>query len=85
MWLAGSSAPGAKSDSQQWMLGRDALVAPILYQGAAEREVSFPEGCWEHQAPGGDTYQRPTKATVPGPLGQLPFFLRCGKKPFPPG
>ena len=82
MWLGGPSAPGAASDSQQWLLGPDMLVAPVVVEGAVEREVSFPRGCWEHQAPGGGSYRGPSTVTVPAPLGQLPYFTRCGTRPF---
>jgi alpha-glucosidase (family GH31 glycosyl hydrolase) len=82
MWLGGSSAPGAGSDAQQWMLGEDVLVAPVVVEGATDREVSFPRGCWEHQAPGGKTYRGPAVGTVAAPLGQLPYFFRCGTRPF---
>ena len=82
MWLGGRGAPGARSDAQQWLLGPDVLVAPVVTEGAVEREVSFPRGCWQHQAPSGERYRGPGAATVPAPLGRLPYFFRCGERPF---
>jgi sulfoquinovosidase len=82
MWLGGPSAPGAGSESQQWLLGPDVLVAPVVTEGATERAVSFPRGCWRQRAPGGGAYRGPGTATVPAPLGRLPYFFRCGTRPF---
>jgi alpha-glucosidase (family GH31 glycosyl hydrolase) len=82
MWLGGPSAPGASTNAQQWMLGPDVLVAPVVTEGAAQVEVSFPRGCWQHQAPGGDRHHGPGTAVVSAPLGRLPYFFRCGERPF---
>jgi alpha-glucosidase (family GH31 glycosyl hydrolase) len=82
MWLGGASAPGAGTDAQQWLLGPDVLVAPVVTEGATTREVSFPRGCWEHRAPGGKRYTGPGTGTVAAPLGRLPYFFRCGTRPF---
>jgi sulfoquinovosidase len=82
MWLGGASAPRAHTDPQQWLLGASVLVAPVLTEGATIRSVNLPRGCWEYQAPGRPRYVGPATRTVPAPLGQLPYFFRCGKRPF---
>jgi len=62
-----------------FMLGPDILVAPVLEEGALDRQVYLPEhaGGWfdlrdgRHFA-GGQT------TTIAAPLGRLPVFVRCG-------
>ena len=82
MWLAAPEAPGAATESQQWLLGDDVLVAPIVREGATSRSVSFPRGCWRRQGSGEARYRGPRRATVRAPLGVLPYFFRCGTRPF---
>ncbi len=64
------------------MLGPDILVAPVVEEGANSRDVYFPAGCWRH----GETRKRvrgPRSAKVAARLGRLPWFVRCGTRPFP--
>ncbi len=82
MWLAAPEAPGAATESQQWLLGDDVLVAPIVREGATSRSVSFPRGCWRREGSGGARYRGPRRATVRAPVGVLPYFFRCGTRPF---
>jgi alpha-glucosidase (family GH31 glycosyl hydrolase) len=82
LWLAAPEAPGARTEAQQWLLGRDVLVAPVVEPGARTRRVSFPAGCWQQQGAGGRRVRGPARATVPAPLGTLPHFVRCGTRPF---
>jgi alpha-D-xyloside xylohydrolase len=80
MWLAAPKSPGANRD-QQWMLGRDVLVAPVVEEGATSRTLSLPGGCWVH-GPSGTRYRGPGAIQVAAPLGSLPYFKRCGTSPF---
>jgi alpha-glucosidase (family GH31 glycosyl hydrolase) len=82
LWLAAPEAPGARSESQQWLLGRDVLVAPVVREGARSRSVSFPRGCWRRQGGDGRRFRGPRRAVVRAPLGVLPYFFRCGTRPF---
>ncbi len=69
----------ARGVEDAFMLGPDLLVAPVLTEGAATREVCLPEhpGGWfdwhdgSHRA-GGETI------TAEAPLGRLPLFVRAG-------
>lgn len=79
LWLAYPHDAEAAVQDQEWLLGRDILVAPVVEQGASTREVYFPRGCWRG---GGERYQGPRSATVPAPLERLPYFKRCGTRPF---
>lgn len=80
LWLSGADAPGAATEEQQWLLGRDVLVAPVVQEGATTREVTFPGGCWEHGETGG-RIDGPARRTVAAPLSSLPWFVRCGTAP----
>jgi alpha-glucosidase len=82
LWLAAPEAPGARGESQEWLLGEDVLVAPVVEQGGETRTVSFPRGCWRRQGGEGGSYHGPGRATVSAPLGTLPYFFRCGTRPF---
>ncbi|MEO6605717.1 MAG: TIM-barrel domain-containing protein [Aeromicrobium sp.] len=81
MWLAYPNDAIAAKQDQQWLLGRDVLAAPVITQGATTRRVYLPEGCWAYQ-PTGKRYAGRQSVTVPAPVGTLPFFFRCGSKPF---
>ncbi len=59
------------------MFGRDLLIAPVLWPGAAERSVYLPPGAWADfwtGAPfaGGRSYR------VPVTLRSIPIFVRAG-------
>ena len=85
LYLQYPQDPQAAQQEQEWMLGPDVLVAPVVEQGAGSRSVYFPEGCWRDPETGQEE-TGPTSATVPAKLKQLPFFFACGTKPFtPPG
>jgi len=57
------------------------LVAPVATQGATRRLVYFPRGCWADPRSGA-RLRGPRGATVAAPLGRLPYFFRCGRRPF---
>src|SRR5262249_13153249 len=77
LWLAYPGDPAARAQDQEWLLGSNLLVAPVVEQGATARSVYFPRGCWS-DARTGQRFRGPVSATVPAPLEVLPYFLRCG-------
>ncbi len=81
LYLAYPGDPTAARQDQEWLLGPDVLVAPVVSQGARTRQVYFPPGCW--QSPRG-TVRGPQERTVAAPLAVLPFYFRCGTRPFTP-
>jgi len=81
LWLQFPGDPRAASEAQEWMLGADVLVAPVVAQGATSRIVYFPTGCWRDPQTGLRVRGR-RSVVVPSPLTRLPFFFRCGKRPF---
>jgi alpha-glucosidase len=83
LWL---QYPGDRADwrqDQEWMLGSDVLVAPVVTEGATARMVFFPPGCW--RAPSGATHHGPGSTLVSAPLTVLPYFTRCGTRPLTRG
>jgi alpha-glucosidase (family GH31 glycosyl hydrolase) len=81
LWLAYPEDREAAKQDQEWLLGPDLLVAPVVTQGATARDVYFPSGCWE-TPDGGDRYDGAGHRTVSAPLSRLPYFVRCGTDPF---
>lgn len=60
--------------TDQFMLGENILVAPVVTQGTRERQVFFPAGCWEDEE--GRRYQGRTAITLEAPLEKLLWFRR---------
>jgi alpha-D-xyloside xylohydrolase len=83
LWLAAPGDPRAAREDQEWMLGDDVLVAPVVRRGARSRTVVFPPGCWRHGETG-STVRGPASRSVAAPLGRLPWFVRCGTRPLGP-
>ena len=69
--------PRAWREEQQFLLGNDLLVAPVVDFGARERTVYLPRGEWRMWWTG-QTYTGPVEVTVPAPLDQIPVFIRGG-------
>jgi len=82
LWLEFPSDRQAAAQQQEWTLGDDVLVAPVVTEGARSRTVYFPAGCWRDP----DTHlteRGPRSAVGSAPLTRLPYFFRCGTDPFP--
>ena len=64
----------------EYLWGNNVLVAPVMQQGAKEREVLFPEGVWYSWYDAKKKYQGGTleKIMVEAPLEELPLFVRAG-------
>jgi len=60
--------------TDQFMLGEDILVAPVVTKGTRERLVAFPQGCWEDE--NGRRYQGRTEKWMAAPLEKLLWFKR---------
>ena len=73
--------PSGAGEDEDWELGPDVLVAPVVTFGATLRTVRLPTGCWTAQ-PTGRRYGGGRTVTVDAPLGSLPYFFRCGTTPF---
>ena len=60
----------------EFLMGEDLLVAPVLEKGATSRRVVLPPGSW--RADDGRTYDGPATIEVEAPLPRLPHFERVG-------
>ena len=65
---------GMEKIKDQFMLGGDLLVAPVLEKGATTRDVVLPRGCRWKYVPTGEIYEGGDKITVDAPLEVLPYF-----------
>jgi alpha-D-xyloside xylohydrolase len=70
--------PRAWEIDDQFMFGRDLLVAPVLQSGGRQRCVYLPEGANWTNAWTGAEVPSGAKVDVPAPLDQIPLFLRDG-------
>ena len=62
--------------TDEFMLGEDILVAPVLKKGQFEKNIVFPAGRWQDEE--GNTYEGGAAHTVPTPLGRLAWFRKIG-------
>ena len=69
-------APDLTDVLDQFFLGPDLLVAPVVARGAAERRVVLPDGTW--RADDGTVYEGPDTVTVECCLTRIPRFERVG-------
>lgn len=81
LWLEFPGDPQAAAQTEEWALGEDVLVAPVVTEGATSASVYFPVGCWQDPQTG-LTETGPKNAIVSAPLTNLPYFFRCGTHPF---
>ena len=58
----------------QFMLGPDILVAPVVEKGALAREIVFPEGTWEDED--GTRISGPAVRTVEAGIARLPWYRK---------
>ena len=64
--------------SDQYLWGKDVMVAPVMKQGATSREIRFPEGTWVDMNNPSKRYHGYTSIDYPAPLEVLPVFIRAG-------
>lgn len=69
--------PGSQSEESEFLVGDRVLAAPVIVEGAREREVYFPPGAWVDFWDG-TRYQGPGKAAVAAPLEKVPLFVKAG-------
>ncbi len=81
MWLADPKAPGASPRANdQWLVGSNLLVAPVMAQGETSRSVRLPAGCWK-LAGRGARLKGDRTITAIAPLDVLPWYSRCATTP----
>ena len=62
----------------QYLWGRDVMVAPVMQQGAVSRDITFPEGTWVDINHPDRRYAGHTTVSYPAPIEVLPLFARAG-------
>ena len=62
----------------QYLWGRDVMVAPVMQQGAVSRDITFPEGTWVDINHPERRYAGHTTVNYPAPVEVLPLFARAG-------
>ncbi|MBN1673433.1 MAG: glycoside hydrolase [Kiritimatiellae bacterium] len=65
---------GFERTLDQYMVGDDILVAPVMQKGAVKRTVKFPPGTW--QGDDDSTVDGPCELEVDAPLARLPWYRR---------
>jgi alpha-glucosidase (family GH31 glycosyl hydrolase) len=63
---------GFEQVKDQFVLGNDVLVAPVVAKGARSRSVALPSGNW--RAEDGKSYQGGQTVRIEVPLERLPYF-----------
>lgn len=62
----------------QYLWGKDVMVAPVMEQGATSRSVVIPEGQWIDYNNPANIYNGNDTINYPAPLETLPIFVRAG-------
>jgi len=62
--------------ADQFLLGEDILVAPVVEQGARQRRLVVPPGRW--RGDDGSVVQGPASLLIDAPLERLPWYRRIG-------
>lgn len=69
----------SQDNADEYLWGRNLLVAPVLEQGATERVVLMPQGRWvDYLNPAGEVYSTGDTVSYHAPLDILPRFVRLG-------
>ncbi len=66
---------GYEKINDEFLLGDDILVAPVIKKGETERNVVFPEGVWKDED--GNTYEGGTERMLDAPISKLLWFRRA--------
>jgi alpha-glucosidase (family GH31 glycosyl hydrolase) len=77
MWLHYPSDPQARKTGNQYLWGRDLLIAPVFEKGATKREVYLPAGEW-YDFWTGERQQGGQMITRAVDLATMPIFVRAG-------
>jgi alpha-glucosidase (family GH31 glycosyl hydrolase) len=65
---------GYETIKDQFVLGSDIIVAPVVKKGGRAREVVLPQGDW--RAEDGNVYSGGTSIRIDVPIERLPYFVK---------
>lgn len=71
---------GSWEPQDEYLFGPDILVAPVVWENAADRSVYLPAGASWTEVATGTVHPGGTTVVVPTPLESLPLFLRDGRQ-----
>lgn len=81
LWFDEPSDPDAWRVQDEYRLGPDLVVAPVLRQGVTSRPVHVPPGRWrDHWS--GRVLTGPATVEMPAPVEEIPLLERAGSAPF---
>jgi alpha-glucosidase len=69
--------PACADVDDEFLVGRDLLVAPVVEEGRTSRSVYLPDGVWCDYSTG-IRHAGPAEITVDAPPDTLPVFVRAG-------
>jgi hypothetical protein len=78
LWYHAPADPATFAITDQFMLGPDVVVAPVVVKGATARDVYLPAGDWRDLKTGAVTPGPRLLRAHPAPLDVLPVFVREG-------
>lgn len=78
--LAFPDEPRGYDVRDEYMLGDDLLVAPVVSQGATSRRVYLPRGPWFDVWDPTRSFTGPAEVTVEAPIGRPPVFSRVARE-----
>ncbi|XP_049836800.1 myogenesis-regulating glycosidase-like [Schistocerca gregaria] len=83
IWWVDPTDDTALAINSEFLLGEDLLVAPVLEEGAASRDIYLPRGNWRDEAdPKHPVIEGPVWLTnYSAPLSVLPYFTRASGLP----
>jgi alpha-glucosidase len=74
------SDPALRAVDDQFLLGDDLLVAPVLVEGATSRAVVLPSGATWYDVWTGEAYEGGATVEHPAPIGAPPVFARAADR-----
>ncbi|CAG7830010.1 unnamed protein product, partial [Allacma fusca] len=77
IWWVDPDDPNTLTIDDQYMLGDDILVAPVVEDGVNKRNIYLPKGVWVSTSNGEKSYEGPCwLKDWPAPITVLPYFIR---------
>jgi alpha-glucosidase/alpha-D-xyloside xylohydrolase len=77
LWLHYPNDPAAVARGDEYLWGRDILVAPVVEKGAAERKLYLPHGAW-YDFWTNEKHDGGTEITRKVDLETIPLYVRAG-------
>ena len=77
LWLHDPSDPAAVARGDEYLWGRDILVAPVVEKGATSRRLYLPRGVW-HDFWTGDRHDGGREISRAVDLETMPLYVRAG-------